>query len=75
MTRTKKIVTTAALVLGATAAAASPALAENHATVTPQHSHATVVTPADFHATVVTPADFHATVVTPADFHATVVSV
>ncbi|MFI6248527.1 hypothetical protein [Streptomyces sp. NPDC051016] len=51
MTRTKKIVATVALVLGATAAAASPALAENHATVTPQNSHATVVTPAENHAT------------------------
>ncbi|MFD8817606.1 hypothetical protein ACFV23_40515 [Streptomyces sp. NPDC059627] len=54
MTRTKKIVATAALVLGATAAAASPALAENHATVvTPAENHATVVTPAENHATVV----------------------
>ncbi|MGW7237154.1 hypothetical protein [Streptomyces sp. NPDC054804] len=44
MPRTKKIVAAVALALGATAAAASPALAENHATV---------VTPADFHATVV----------------------
>ncbi|MEU9149974.1 hypothetical protein AB0D59_05410 [Streptomyces sp. NPDC048417] len=53
MTRTKKIVATVALVLGATAAAASPALAENHATVTPAENHATIVTPAENHATAV----------------------
>ncbi|WP_405931992.1 hypothetical protein [Streptomyces sp. NBC_00827] len=47
MTRTKKIVATIALVLGATAAAASPALADNHAPVSPQE---TVVAPLDSHA-------------------------
>ncbi|MFJ8362468.1 hypothetical protein [Streptomyces sp. NPDC093984] len=40
-----------ALVLGATAAAASPALADNHATITPQDNHATLVTQQDSHAT------------------------
>ncbi|QJS11418.1 hypothetical protein HKX69_19600 [Streptomyces argyrophyllae] len=45
MTLTKKIVATAALILGATAAAASPALAENHAPVSPETSQTTVVTP------------------------------
>ncbi|CAM5560187.1 MULTISPECIES: hypothetical protein [Streptomyces] len=49
MTLTKKIVATAALILGATAAAASPALAENHAPVTPQDSQTTVVTTQDNH--------------------------
>ncbi|CAM5475453.1 hypothetical protein [Streptomyces aurantiogriseus] len=48
MTRTKKIITTIALVLSATAAAASPALAENHATTSPQD---TVVAPLENHAT------------------------
>ncbi|MFF3466707.1 hypothetical protein ACWCQN_08950 [Streptomyces sp. NPDC001984] len=47
MTRTKKILATIALVLGATAAATSPALAENHAGVTPQGN---VVAPLDNHA-------------------------
>ncbi|MEU9290806.1 hypothetical protein AB0D57_40790 [Streptomyces sp. NPDC048275] len=47
MTRTKKIVATIALVLGATAAAASPALADQHAPVSPQD---TVVAPLDSHA-------------------------
>ncbi|WP_256464701.1 hypothetical protein [Streptomyces sp. Go40/10] len=38
-----------ALVLGATAAAASPALADNHSPVSPENSQATVVTPQDNH--------------------------
>ncbi|MGW9023079.1 hypothetical protein ACWGQ5_02330 [Streptomyces sp. NPDC055722] len=50
MTRAKKLVAVVALVLGATAAAASPALADNHASVTPQDNHASVVTPQDNHA-------------------------
>lgn len=49
MTLTKKIVATAALILGATAAAASPALADQHTPVSPQDSQATVVTPLDQH--------------------------
>jgi len=44
MTRTKKIIATVALVLGATAAAASPALADSHMPVAPQN---TVVAPLD----------------------------
>ncbi|MGW0869840.1 hypothetical protein ACWD3Z_05035 [Streptomyces sp. NPDC002740] len=47
MTRTAKIVATVALMIGATAAAASPALAENHAPVSPQD---TVVAPLENHA-------------------------
>ncbi|WP_328872079.1 hypothetical protein OHT76_19265 [Streptomyces sp. NBC_00287] len=43
MTRTKKIVATIALVLGATAAAAGPALADNAMPVTPQNTHITIV--------------------------------
>lgn len=46
MTRTKKIIATVALVLGATAAAASPALADQHSPVSPQ---GTVVAPLDQH--------------------------
>ncbi|WP_167459143.1 MULTISPECIES: hypothetical protein [Streptomyces] len=46
MTRTKKIVATIALVLGATAAAASPALADNSVPVSPQD---TVAAPLDSH--------------------------
>ncbi|AYC40529.1 hypothetical protein [Streptomyces griseorubiginosus] len=61
MTRSKKVLATIALVLGTTAAAASPALADNHATVSPQDNHATIVTPQDNHATIVTPQDNHAT--------------
>ncbi|MEU6666420.1 hypothetical protein [Streptomyces sp. NPDC046727] len=49
MTLTKKIVATAALILGATAAAASPALADSHMPVSPENSHATVVSPLDQH--------------------------
>ncbi|MFF8999318.1 hypothetical protein ACF1GW_26595 [Streptomyces achromogenes] len=49
MTLTKKIVATAALILGATAAAASPALADSHAPVAPGDSQTTVVTPQDSH--------------------------
>lgn len=41
MTRTAKFVATAALVLGATAAAASPALADNHQPVSPDNVHIT----------------------------------
>ncbi|MER5752392.1 hypothetical protein [Streptomyces sp. NPDC002088] len=49
MSRTKKIVATIALVLGATASAASPALADSHMPVSPQDQSATVVTPLDSH--------------------------
>jgi len=44
MTRTKKIIATIALVLGATAAATSPALADHNMPVSPQD---TVVAPLD----------------------------
>ncbi|MFF7369327.1 MULTISPECIES: hypothetical protein [Streptomyces] len=50
MTLAKKIVAVAALVLGVTAAAASPALADNHMPVNPGDSWATVVVPLDSHA-------------------------
>ncbi|MBO1337116.1 hypothetical protein [Streptomyces sp. VRA16 Mangrove soil] len=50
MTRTKKILVTAAMVVGVAAGAAAPAMADNHAPVAPQDSHATVVTPQDNHA-------------------------
>ena len=50
MSRTKQIVATIALVLGATAAATAPALAENHAGVSPQENHAGIVTPLENHA-------------------------
>ncbi|MBM4820995.1 MULTISPECIES: hypothetical protein [Streptomyces] len=46
MTRTKKILATIALVLGATAVATSPALADSHSPVSPQD---TVVAPLDSH--------------------------
>ncbi|MFI1791810.1 hypothetical protein ACH40D_25870 [Streptomyces olivaceoviridis] len=49
MTLTKKIVATAALILGATAAAASPALADNAMPVSPGNGQATVVTTQDNH--------------------------
>ncbi|MEV7793141.1 hypothetical protein AB0O68_14270 [Streptomyces sp. NPDC087512] len=44
MTRTKKLLATVALVLGATAAATSPALADSHMPTPPQD---TVVAPLD----------------------------
>ncbi|MFC8387438.1 hypothetical protein [Streptomyces sp. CB02400] len=44
MTRTKKALATIALVLGITGAVASPALADNHAPVSPQDG---VVVPLD----------------------------
>lgn len=47
MTRTKKVLATIALVLGITGAVASPALADQHAPVSPQDS---VVVPLDQHA-------------------------
>ncbi|MFF8478176.1 hypothetical protein [Streptomyces sp. NPDC015414] len=47
MSRTKKIVATIALVLGSTAVATSPALADQHAPVSPQ---GTVVAQLDQHA-------------------------
>jgi hypothetical protein len=50
MTLTQKIVATAALILGATAAAASPALAENHSPVPPRGSQVAVVAPLGQHA-------------------------
>ncbi|MEV5145467.1 hypothetical protein AB0L14_13720 [Streptomyces sp. NPDC052727] len=50
MTLTKKVVATVALILGATAAAASPALANNAMPVSPGGSQTTVVTPQDSHA-------------------------
>ncbi|MFF5158829.1 hypothetical protein ACFY3N_21860 [Streptomyces sp. NPDC000348] len=46
MTRTKKVLATIALVLGITGAVASPALADNHAPVSPQDG---VVAPLDSH--------------------------
>jgi hypothetical protein len=46
MTRTKKIIATIALVLGATTAATSPALADQHTPVSP---HDTAVAPLDQH--------------------------
>ncbi|MGP4044148.1 hypothetical protein [Streptomyces sp. 2A115] len=49
MTRTKKVLATIALMLGITAAAASPALADQHAPVAPPDSHAPVA-PLDRHA-------------------------
>ncbi|BCM67577.1 MULTISPECIES: hypothetical protein [Streptomyces] len=50
MTLAKKIVATVALILGATAAAASPAPADNHMPVSPDGSQSTVVVPLDSHA-------------------------
>ncbi|MFJ2648998.1 hypothetical protein ACIO1C_19955 [Streptomyces sp. NPDC087420] len=49
MTRTKKIFITVAFVIAAGAGAASPALADNHASVAPQDNHASVA-PLDNHA-------------------------
>ncbi|AEY89986.1 hypothetical protein SHJG_4717 [Streptomyces hygroscopicus subsp. jinggangensis 5008] len=49
MTLTKKVVATVALILGATAVAASPALADNHSPVSPENGQATVVTTQDNH--------------------------
>ncbi|MFF8728061.1 hypothetical protein ACF073_16430 [Streptomyces sp. NPDC015171] len=50
MTLTKKAAAIAALILGITAAAASPALAENHAPVSPNNTHATAAATLDQHA-------------------------
>ncbi|MFH8452542.1 hypothetical protein ACH4CD_25275 [Streptomyces fungicidicus] len=47
MTRMKKVLATIALVLGITGAVASPALADNHAPVSPQDG---VAVPLDNHA-------------------------
>ncbi|MEU3996282.1 MULTISPECIES: hypothetical protein [Streptomyces] len=47
MTRMKKVLATIALVLGITGAVASPALADNHAPVSPQDG---VAAPLDNHA-------------------------
>ncbi|MGW2931364.1 hypothetical protein ACWDA7_05745 [Streptomyces sp. NPDC001156] len=41
MTRTKRILVTAAMVVGVTAGATAPALADMHATVTPDNTHIT----------------------------------
>ncbi|MGW4393222.1 hypothetical protein [Streptomyces sp. NPDC004685] len=57
MTRTKKILVTAAMVVGVAAGAAAPALADSHMPVSPQDSHATFV-PLDSHATIA-PQDNH----------------
>ncbi|MBX7549745.1 hypothetical protein ABZX95_00615 [Streptomyces sp. NPDC004232] len=51
MTRIAKIVATTALLLGATVAAASPALADNHQPVSPDNTHATIVSPDNIHIT------------------------
>ncbi|MFE5195621.1 hypothetical protein ACFQ93_18110 [Streptomyces sp. NPDC056601] len=59
MTRTKRILVTAAMVVGVAAGAAAPALADNHQPVSPQDSHATFA-PLDNHAPVA-PQDSHAT--------------
>ncbi|MFG2657583.1 hypothetical protein [Streptomyces sp. NPDC048425] len=50
MTRTKKILVTAAMVVGVAAGAAAPALADNSMPVSPQDNHATIA-PQDNHAT------------------------
>ncbi|MFE4250278.1 hypothetical protein ACFRU3_12330 [Streptomyces sp. NPDC056910] len=50
MTRTKRILVTAAMVVGVAAGTAAPALADNSMPVPPQDSHATFV-PLDSHAT------------------------
>ncbi|MGW1027432.1 hypothetical protein ACWD4J_27695 [Streptomyces sp. NPDC002577] len=47
MTRTKKILVTVAVAAAAALGTAGPALADDHATVTPQDDHATIVTPLD----------------------------
>lgn len=49
MTLTKKVVATVALIIGATAAAASPALANNAMPVSSENGQTTVVTPQDNH--------------------------
>lgn len=49
MIRAKKILVTAAMVVGVAAAAAAPAMADNHATDAPQHTHVAVVSPQDSH--------------------------
>ncbi|GAA1246300.1 MULTISPECIES: hypothetical protein [Streptomyces] len=59
MTHTKRILVTAAMVVGVAAGAATPALADQHSPVPPQDSHATFV-PLDNHAPVA-PQDSHAT--------------
>ncbi len=53
MTRTKKLFVTAAFVVATAAGAATPAMADSHASggdTTTQDSHASVVTPQDSHA-------------------------
>ncbi|MFC9494397.1 hypothetical protein [Streptomyces sp. NPDC056982] len=48
MTRTKRILVTAAVVVGVAAGAAAPALADSHMLVSPPDSHAPVA-PQDSH--------------------------
>ncbi|MGW2077860.1 hypothetical protein ACWCOW_13135 [Streptomyces sp. NPDC001939] len=57
MTRSKRILVTAAMVVGVAAGAAAPALADSHMPVSPQDSQATFV-PQDNHPPV-TPQDSH----------------
>ncbi|KOV66219.1 hypothetical protein ADK64_11610 [Streptomyces sp. MMG1121] len=51
MIRIAKIIAATALVLGATATAASPALADSHQPVSPDNAHATLVAPHNTHVT------------------------
>ncbi|WP_177239692.1 hypothetical protein [Streptomyces monashensis] len=51
MTRIAKIVATTALILGTTATAVSPALADSHQPVSPDNAHATLVVPHNTHVT------------------------
>ncbi|MGW6151949.1 hypothetical protein ACWFRM_02280 [Streptomyces sp. NPDC055144] len=57
MTRTKRILVTAAMVVGVAAGAAAPALADSHMPVSPPDSHAPIV-PLDSHAPLA-PQDSH----------------
>ncbi|MEU8686982.1 hypothetical protein [Streptomyces sp. NPDC048665] len=51
VTRIAKIVATTALMLGTTATAASPAMADSHQPVSPDNAHATLVAPHNTHVT------------------------
>jgi hypothetical protein len=51
MTRTKKILAAVAVAATAVLGMAGTAMADQHATVTPQDQHATIVSPLDQHAT------------------------
>ncbi|MFI7010066.1 hypothetical protein [Streptomyces sp. NPDC050145] len=60
MTRTKKFLVTAAMIAGVAAGAATPAMADNHAGISPMGDNHTPVAPMGDNHSPIAPLDSHA---------------